>query len=118
MWRLRFEETTFIRLPMLKSDHSPLLIRTSDISNSTRERKPFRFMASWLANPPFCDVLHSAWSEGGNWLTASHLFRQRAEIWNGECYGNLFRRKRRLMGRLERIHNKLSMGRNPFLERF
>ena len=72
-------------------------------------------MASWLADPTFQNVVKEAWDDNGDWVQAVQKFQSLAQHWNRECYGNLFRRKRRLLARLEGINLKLSEQHNPFL---
>ncbi|KAF7823171.1 putative ribonuclease H protein At1g65750 family [Senna tora] len=61
-WRNLFPEASVLHLPPLKSDHSPILIRTHGMSDSgTRKDRPFRFLASWLLHEDFPNVVKDSW---------------------------------------------------------
>ncbi|XP_057432391.1 uncharacterized protein LOC130725156 [Lotus japonicus] len=101
-WVQSFPDASILHLPRMKSDHSPLLLSLSakDADNSQR---PFRFLASWLTHEGFPAIVKEAWRPGKEWLPASQAFTQAAMVWNNEVFGEIGRRKRRLMRRLEGI---------------
>jgi endonuclease/exonuclease/phosphatase family metal-dependent hydrolase len=58
-WCRAFPSTTIYHLPMMYSDHSPILA----VLNSTRPRihKPFRFENWWLMEQDFQDIAQQSW---------------------------------------------------------
>ncbi|KAJ1375592.1 Endonuclease/exonuclease/phosphatase superfamily [Sesbania bispinosa] len=100
-WRLLFLEAIITHLPSFCSDHMALLLDTHP-SIQHHFSKPFRFLASWLEDPSFKDLVAGAWGEGQNWLASVNLFRNLATNWNHNSFGSsgmsinpfLFRRKR------------------------
>lgn len=73
-------------------------------------------MASWLVDTSFPPIVKIAW-HGNNWQQAVGKFPSKVQEWNYNCFGNLFQKKRRLMGRMERINKKLTMGGNSHLSK-
>ncbi|XP_057432833.1 uncharacterized protein LOC130725635 [Lotus japonicus] len=114
-WLEVFPESSILHLPQLKSDHKPLLLRCSDQEVQDTHDRPFRFMSCWLLDNRFPHVVLNAWKNNHDWFTASESFRMNVTDWNSQVFGDVFRRKRRLMRRLEGINAKLHMRHNPFL---
>ncbi|KAF7807476.1 hypothetical protein G2W53_039637 [Senna tora] len=70
-WRRKFPEASVIHLPPLKSDHSPILVNLSDVSdNDERVERPFRFLTAWLTHQDFGNVVRNAWGNDAKWGTA------------------------------------------------
>ncbi|XP_057451015.1 uncharacterized protein LOC130742925 [Lotus japonicus] len=114
-WLEAFPESSIIHLPQLKSDHKPLLFKGSSQGVAPVSDRPFRFMSCWLTDNRFPHVVSNAWRNNLDWASASKSFREDVVEWNTHVFGNVFRRKRRLMRRLEGINAKLRMQHNPFL---
>lgn len=115
-WWHKFPESVVVHLPQLKSYHKPLLIVVSGLVNQRQYVRPFRFLASWLTHEDFPKVVEHAWKERDDWISSSSDFREEATTWNNEIFGNIFRRKHRLMKRLEGINLRISMVFNRGLE--
>lgn len=116
-WRLCFQEAYLIHLPTLKSNHKPLLLQLDSSARVNRNKRPFRFMASWLADESFYPIIKEAWKDSNNWQQAVQDFQAKVEEWNFNCFGNIFQKKRRLMARMEGVNRKLNMGANRYLSR-
>jgi endonuclease/exonuclease/phosphatase family metal-dependent hydrolase len=58
-WCMMYPETTVFHLPMMHSDHTPVLTVLN--SNYSRPNKPFRFENWWLLDQDFHDVAHNSW---------------------------------------------------------
>ncbi|KAF7811130.1 putative ribonuclease H protein At1g65750 family [Senna tora] len=113
-WRNMFPEASVLHLPPLKSDHSPILIRTHGMVDSGAHKdRPFRFLASWLLHDDFPNVVKDSWQLDWHWSLST--FQEKIKGWNRDVFGNIFRKKERLLRRLQGIHNRLSMGPNLFL---
>jgi hypothetical protein len=59
-WCSAFPTTSIYHLPMMRSDHSPILAVLE--SNRTKTRKPFRFENYWLLEQDFKQVAQRSWS--------------------------------------------------------
>lgn len=54
-----------------------------------------------------------SWERSNDWFSASKEFKEEASDWNKEVFGEIGRRKRKLMRRLEGINSKLRMQHIP-----
>ncbi|RYR35538.1 hypothetical protein Ahy_A10g050689 [Arachis hypogaea] len=52
-WQLAFPEAIVKHMPMLKSDHSPICLQLSPVSEQNRGRRPFCFLAALIMHPDF-----------------------------------------------------------------
>lgn len=62
-WRLLFPHSLLTHLPVMNSDHRPILLNTTPIHNSSP--KPFCFESMWIQDPTAADVIH-AWNASIN----------------------------------------------------
>ena len=115
-WMSKYKQAVSMHLPLIKSDHRPVLLKLT--SNSGRRRRgPFRFLAAWLTNKNFPSVINKCWETGKGWMEASLEFRSQATDWSKKKFQKLSRKKERLMNRLEGINKILERGPNKFLEK-
>ncbi|KAJ8431281.1 hypothetical protein Cgig2_007614 [Carnegiea gigantea] len=109
-WRTRFQEGAVRHLIQSHSDHNPLLISTLGFTSQSRGKKPFRFQGAWMTHQDFDQVIRA------NWQTQVPIIPNLANLatvltkWNREIFGNLFRRKRQLWGRIEGIQRSTENG--------
>ncbi|KAL7254737.1 hypothetical protein ACSBR1_008974 [Camellia fascicularis] len=102
--RALFPEGTVRTLPRMYSDHSPLVVFTQDMHPSNPKSRPFRFEAAWLCHPNFPDVVLKSWANmNTNLVGAITEFTHNVKTWNKEVFGNVFKRKRSLLARIEGI---------------
>lgn len=103
-WRHLFADAVVQHLPRTHSDHHPLLIRCNREQSSINGKKPFRIETAWFLHPQFEDLVKAGWaSSTGDLLATLKEFSYMAMEWNQTSFGNLFRRKRRCLARLEGI---------------
>ncbi|KAL7213994.1 hypothetical protein ACSBR1_026425 [Camellia fascicularis] len=101
-WRALFPEGTVRTLPRTYSDHSPLVVYTQGMHPLNPLNRPFRFEAAWLCHPNFMDVVQQSWwNMDHNLINAINDFTHNVKIWNKETFGNIFKRKRNLLARIE-----------------
>lgn len=93
-------------LPMIKSDHSPVLITLE--GDKTTKKIRFKFQAAWLDHPEFHDLIETTWKRGETITNNVGSVAVTLEKWNRERYGNIFKRKAKLMARLEGIQRAMS----------
>ncbi|XP_052107411.1 uncharacterized protein LOC127740479 [Arachis duranensis] len=103
-------------LPKLKSDHLPILLDFDTFAVNGRER-PFKLLASWLLHEGYNNLVRSNWYKQGDLINNIHHFTEKAKEWNKEVFGQIFRKKKRILLRLEGINQNLSFNNNPFLEK-
>lgn len=105
-WSFRFPNARVQHLPIINSDHSPLLI-----SNNPQTRfdggKKFRFNYIWTTHKDFNRCVWQAWNsekelDENITATAASL-----SSWNIHVFGNVFYRKKRLLARIKGIQRSL-----------
>ncbi|KAL8140634.1 hypothetical protein V2J09_006655 [Rumex salicifolius] len=84
--RLRWEESLVKHLPVILSDHNPILL--SLVPDETRERKPFRFEATWILHPNFLAFVKDSWLSDSEACVALQLLKVDLLKWNRQI-GNL-----------------------------
>ncbi|GLT78653.1 hypothetical protein SLA2020_501810 [Shorea laevis] len=99
-WRLLFPEAFVRNLPRTRGDHCPVLINIKGLPPPSKESRPFRFEAAWLSHPNFKTMLEKAWNEGTSLENAINSFTTSVKRWNQEVFGDIFKRKRRLLARI------------------
>ncbi|KAF7815394.1 putative ribonuclease H protein At1g65750 family [Senna tora] len=98
-WRYMFPEASVMHLPRLKSEHSPILVRLHSVNDLGVERnRPFRFLASWLLHDNFHNVVKDSWQS--DWYGSLNCFQEKIKVWNREVFGNIFRKKDKLLRRI------------------
>ncbi|KAJ1424507.1 Endonuclease/exonuclease/phosphatase superfamily [Sesbania bispinosa] len=103
-------------LPSFCSDHKVLCIDTSPVHNLSVSYS-FKFLASWLEDNSFKNVVLESWGDNRNWRDAVLIFQRDVMEWNKQSFGNIFQKKRRVLARLEGINRCLSMNYHGGLQR-
>ncbi|XP_024190144.1 uncharacterized protein LOC112194121 [Rosa chinensis] len=115
-WRLLFAEARVIHLAKTKSDHCPLLLRLQPHVQNCRINPPFRFHSMWMQHEEYKGFVTTAWNNTvGNLLDKTNLLASELNTWNKDVFGNIFKKKRRLLARIAGIQKKLCVHDNPFL---
>lgn len=100
-WRQTFSEAIVKHLPRTKGDHHPLLIDLEGPGPVINAHKPFRMEAAWLTHKDFPRLISEEWSyDGINIDQSIRRLTDACKTWNS---GDLFRRKRRLLARIEGV---------------
>ncbi|RYR75656.1 hypothetical protein Ahy_A01g000230 [Arachis hypogaea] len=94
---ITFSNAVIKHLPMFKSDHAPLCLQ--------------------LTNTDFKNLVKSSWDMQKFWSEGINNFRDSLKEWNTNVFGDIIKRKRTLLRRLQGITSSLSQGRNDFLEK-
>lgn len=116
-WRLKFLEAVVFHLPFFKSDHRAVLMQTKKREKSNRNRRPFRFFASWLTHENFPSFMARAWPRSAPWCGQLPYFQGNLKVWNKRVFGSIFDRKNGLIRRLEAVSEKLIANPTADLER-
>lgn len=59
-WRMKFQSCKVRHLPMIQSDHAPLLINVYGVSRGKTDQT-FKFQAAWLLHKDFEDLVRKSW---------------------------------------------------------
>lgn len=87
----------------------PHALVSCDKARSNRA-KLFHFQAAWMSHPEYEAVVHNTWSHShGNAMLKLDKVRERSLIFNREVFGNIFKRKRHLEGRIKGVHRQLDI---------
>ncbi|KAJ4828259.1 hypothetical protein Tsubulata_012067 [Turnera subulata] len=114
LWRVSFPEASVTHLPYSCSDHRPIVIQNG-VSPPPRATRPFRFQAAWLTNPGFGDLVKKEWDANINVVQAVENFIPKLQWWNKTVFGNIHRRKKRILARLAGIQKYLERMPSKFL---
>lgn len=101
-WRSLFPDGTVQNLPRTYSDHSPLLIHVYGNTPHMGINRPFRLEAAWLLDESFAAVVNNN-RRGSNFSDKIKTFSNAAMNWNKNVFGNIFRKKRWILGRIEGV---------------
>lgn len=93
-----------------KSDHRVIVVGEVSRRSQARSFGGFKYQASWELEDGFVDVVKSAW-EGKDWYSGSKAFTESAVRWNENFVGNIPRKKKEIIRRLEGIDKEKQ--RNP-----
>lgn len=103
-WQNLFPETSITHLPLPTSDHCGLWLRPI---RSDRRQGYFKFLGPWLDHPTFKTEVANSWHSTDSWCTNLIRTTYNLSLWNKEVFGNIFRRKHRILKRLEGINRVL-----------
>ncbi|MCH84023.1 hypothetical protein A2U01_0004853, partial [Trifolium medium] len=114
-WRLKYHEGFVKVLPRVQSDHHPIIVLTEGETNVSRNR-PFRFEAAWTTHENFHQFLKDNWFRDRELVSLLNNITTNLKEWNQEVFGNIFKRKKVLLARLNGIQNSSNYGNSNFLE--
>ncbi|CAJ2644330.1 unnamed protein product [Trifolium pratense] len=114
-WRIKYHEGFAKVLPRVQSDHHPIIVSLEGHATSSRNR-PFRFEAAWNSHVDFKDFLNSNWEKDTNIVQSLHNLTVQLKKWNKDIFGDIFKRKKEILDRLNGIQNSSNYGHSIFLE--
>lgn len=91
-WVMRIQNALVRYLPMMHSDHSPLLLNTTG-NHEVRRHIPFMFQAAWLSSKDMDNVVKKAWQSNFTLLENIDNLKPKLETWNKEVFGNIRHKK-------------------------
>lgn len=77
-WLDTFPDTSVTHMPMIESDHSPLLVTTERVE--ARPRSRFHFQAAWTTHARFEEVVSEAWNDNAIVMGTPRLWRVCSQI--------------------------------------
>ena len=108
-WITQYPNANVWHLPRITSDHCPIHVR---LNNPTKilGPKPFRFEPMWMSDPSFQQTILDPWSRGeGDVVSKLEKVREVLVEWNVNVFGNVYKKKRRVLARLggtqKALHN-------------
>lgn len=104
-WIDRFPEIGVQHLPKIKSDHRLVLIQSHLPVDLTLPR-PFRFLAPWLGHSQFQAFFQQNWSDSFDFTVQLGLLSDRLRVWNRRVFGNIFKRKDKLLKDLSDVERR------------
>uniref|UniRef100_A0A2N9H5A8 CCHC-type domain-containing protein n=1 Tax=Fagus sylvatica TaxID=28930 RepID=A0A2N9H5A8_FAGSY len=102
-WRILFPEAIVTHLTKTHSDHCPFLLTLCPIIPHVLPR-PFRFENIWLSHSDFLSIVDQAWAvPAPNLSVTFNTFASLVSVWNKREFGNIFKKKNRILARLNGI---------------
>lgn len=89
----------------LKSDHRPILF--SFQPTKSKGNRLFRCLAGWFCRAYFRNVVSRSWNNDTMAMDSLENLKGAISEWNKKVYGNIFQRKRKLVGELKRVQKVL-----------
>jgi len=115
-WRLKYHDGFAKVLPRVQSDHHPIIVLIEGEATTNRNR-PFRFEAAWTSHVEFNNFLNSKWDRDKDIVESLQNLTTDLKKWNKETFGDIFKRKNEILGRLNGIQNSSNYGYSTFLEK-
>lgn len=88
-WRFKHPDASVLHLPMINSDHSPILF---NLEKSTRKmRSPFRIEAMWFTDESFKNDVDQAWNKVLEQPITEKIRHCKGDIkhWSKQKFGNI-----------------------------
>lgn len=104
-----------IHLPIPSLDHCLWLQDKRDQAYG-HGRDYFKFLGPWVDHPGFKDQVQMAWQYSSSWVDNMSRLTSNLKTWNCNIFGNIFRRKQRILNKLEGINRVLLEHDNKRLE--
>ncbi|XP_057739670.1 uncharacterized protein LOC130956669 [Arachis stenosperma] len=86
-------------------------------SEQNRGRRLFRFLAAWITHPDFGNAVGASWNNQGSWAEGIVNFNNRIKEWNKSLFSDIFRRKHRILRRLQGFNSSLGHSHNSYLDK-
>lgn len=117
-WPFRISEGKAFILPHTYSNHHPIRFLSKVGEAPARDCRPFRFEVAWLMREDYRLIWEKAWTnhKGDIHRAIDEVIRHN-KTWNNECFGNIFRKKKRLEARIRGIQSSQSYNTSKGLHR-
>ncbi|XP_072064218.1 uncharacterized protein [Arachis hypogaea] len=103
-------------LPVPAPSPRRVYVQISPPNHVNDGRRPFRFMAAWLTHPDFSNMVNNNWNLAGSWSACICHFQNAVKSWNFNVFGNIHKRKNRIMRQLQGITANMNFHNNRFLQ--
>ncbi|CAN1152796.1 hypothetical protein LINPERHAP2_LOCUS18981 [Linum perenne] len=105
-WRSEFPNSFVTHLPLLRSDHRPIMTCFFGLEIPDRSSRPFRFLVPWMAHEDFPGVLSSTWSSSRDARINLAALENNLRCWNRDSFGNIQQRKLSLLQHLAALEEE------------
>lgn len=105
--RLNWQEATVTHLPFVSSDHSAMHLQLVPEMKGNASRRPFRFEAAWLSHSSFKELLSASWDANIDTRQALGKLEGILRKWNKEVFGDVQRRKDKLVEEIKKVQDCL-----------
>lgn len=82
-WRVMFPSATITHLPVIQSDHKPLLMQLNQRTENLP--KPFRFETMWISHPDTAYIVTEAWNRKSQIVARMKNTMLALKGWNRNC---------------------------------
>lgn len=106
-WRELFPEAKVTHLPIIKSDHAPFLVELYGNKN-VKTKSSFCFQAAWMTHSDFQKVIQHEWLYQQTLNINVSKVANSLSKWNYSTFGNIHRRKKKLIARIEGVQRCLN----------
>ncbi|XP_074303088.1 uncharacterized protein LOC141637509 [Silene latifolia] len=97
-WSTQFSDASVRHLPAFQFDHCPLLISPNGFAPLSSVQRPFRFQEAWMTHENLSEFIVSNWKTGDTLVSQLSDLSSKLQRWNEDVFGNIFRKKKRIVG--------------------
>lgn len=113
-WCKLFPNNAILHIRKTHSNHFPVLTCCYGLEEDNKARS-FRFEKAWLVNEECKPLIENIWEQNPNVVDAIEKVPEVIIPWNKEKFGNIFYKKRKLLGRINGIQKSLARHYSSFL---
>lgn len=100
-WLDTFPDTSVTHMPMINSDHSPIMVTTR--RGETKPTSRFHFQAARSTHERFEEVVSDVWNDNASVMVNTKNMDVVLSDWNRTTFGNIHAKKMKLIARIGRI---------------
>ncbi|XP_061369209.1 uncharacterized protein LOC133312082 [Gastrolobium bilobum] len=115
-WSTLWPNHFVLNLPFYNSDHRLILVMDEGARNRSNGDMSFKFLAAWLTDDSFGNVVKNCWSDDNVWFSRSDKFKAEASHWLETTFSMLQKQKSRIQARLRGIDVRLDLHPDENLE--
>lgn len=109
-----FPKTVVIHLPKTHSNHNPLLIQLTP-RNIDYCDKPFRLETIWCRHSDFVNIVRQ-YRNNNDLIISQRVFKEKTNNWKHETFGDIFKKRKKLLAHLNGIQSSPAYYRSDFLQ--
>ncbi|XP_070057638.1 uncharacterized protein [Nicotiana tomentosiformis] len=113
-WFSYFPNAIVTHLLKTHSDYNPLLLQIIPKTNMPF-RNPLDWKRFWCRHSDFSNLVKDSW-KGSIYHQASNIFLGNVRTWKNKVFGNIFKKKRRIVSRLKGIQESEHYPNSDFLQ--
>lgn len=106
-WVDIFQATRVRHIVAVGSDHTPIVVEFGEVSQHICRQKKFMFQAAWTVHNDFTNVVQRTWNDDESLHSNLKHMAQTLTRWNQETFGDIHKKKNRILARLEGIQKSM-----------